>query len=114
MRQRCQQSKFFSESMRGILIVADHRVILRSNYQIWILDMTLDERGRLIFLLSGKPKGQAIREGSQTLMVTSGNGRVLRRLVIEETSFHRLVAGRAALYLLRNRDGLRLDKYNLP
>ena len=91
-----------------------NRVRVRSNYQIWILDMTLDERGRLIFLLSGKPKSQAIRQGSQTLMVTSVNGRVLRRLVIEDTSFHRLVAGRAALYLLRNRDGLRLDKYNLP
>lgn len=91
-----------------------NRVTLRSNYQIWILDMTLDERGRLIFLLSGKPKSQAMRQGSQTLLVTSANGRVLRRLVIEDTSFHRLVAGRAALYLLRNRDGVRLDKYDLP
>lgn len=87
---------------------------VRSNYQILVLDMTIDERGRLIFLLSGKPKGQAIRQGSQSLLVTSGSGRVLRRVMVEETSFHRLVAGPAVLYLLRNRDGLRLDKYDLP
>lgn len=89
-------------------------VTVRSNYQILVLDMTIDERGRLIFLLSGQSKGQAIRQGSQNLLVTSGSGKVLRRVTIEDTSFHRLVAGRAFLYLLRNRDGLRLDKYDLP
>lgn len=87
---------------------------VHSNYQILVLDMTLDERGRLIFLMSGKPKYQAMTEGSQTLLVTTGRGTVLRKLIIEDVAFHRLVAGHAALYLLRNRDGLRLDKYELP
>lgn len=91
-----------------------NRLSVRSNYQILVLDMTLDERGRLIFLLSGKPKFQAIRQGSQELLVTSSTGKVLRKVIIEDASFHRLVAGRTALYLLRNRDGLRLDQYDLP
>lgn len=87
---------------------------VRANYQILVLDMTLDARGRLIFLISGKPKYQAIAQGSQTLLVVNGAGRVLRKLTIEDAAFHRLVAGSTALYLLRNRDGLRLDKFQLP
>jgi hypothetical protein len=87
---------------------------VRANYQILVLDMTLDARGRLILLLSGKPKYQAIAQGSQTLLVVNGTGRVLRKLTIEDAAFHRLVAGSTALYLLRNRDGLRLDRYQLP
>lgn len=86
---------------------------VRSNYQILVLDITLDDRGRLIFLMSGKPKHQAIMQGSQTLLVTTERGRVLRRVNIEDAAFHRLVAGHAVLYLLRNRDGLRLDRYDL-
>ena len=87
---------------------------VRSNYQILVLDITLDDRGRLIFLMSGKPKYQAIMQGSQTLLVTTERGRVLRRVNIEDAAFHRLVAGHGVLYLLRNRDGLRLDRYDLP
>jgi hypothetical protein len=87
---------------------------VRANYQILVLDMTLDARGRLIFLLSGKQKYQAIAQGSQTLLVVNSAGRVLRKLTIEDAAFHRLLAGPTNLYLLRNRDGLRLDKYQLP
>ena len=87
---------------------------VRSNYQILVLDMTLDNRGRLIFLLSGKPKYQAITLGSQTLLVTGGSGTVLRKATIGDVAFHRLAAGPNGLYLLRNREGLRLEKYQLP
>ena len=91
-----------------------NRLTVHSNYQILVLDMTLDQRGRLIFLISGKPKYQAITQGSQTVLVMSDAGKVLRKVIIEGVAFHRLVAGHAVLYLLRNRDGLRLDKYDLP
>jgi hypothetical protein len=87
---------------------------VRANYQILVLDMTLDNRGRLIFLLSGKPKYQAITQGSQTLLVTGGSGTVLRKATIGDVAFHRLAAGPNGLYLLRNREGLRLEKYQLP
>ena len=87
---------------------------VRANYQILVLDMTLDNRGRLIFLISGKPKYQAITQGSQTLLVTGDRGTVLRKAMIGDAAFHRLAAGPNGLYLLRNRDGLRLEKYQLP
>ena len=87
---------------------------VRADYQILVLDMTVDNRGRLIFLISGKPKYQALTQGSQTLLVTGGRGTVLRKAMIEDAAFHRLAAGRNGLYLLRNREGLRLDKYQLP
>ena len=87
---------------------------VRADYQILVLDMTLDSRGRLIFLISGKPKYQAMTQGSQTLLVTGGRGTVLKKAMIEEAAFHRLAAAPNGLYLLRNRDGLRLDKYYLP
>ena len=90
------------------------QLTLRSNYQILVLDVTLDERGRLIFLISGKSRYEAIAQGSQNLLVTSSAGRVLRKVTIEDANFHRLAAGHGVLYLLRNRDGLRLDKYALP
>jgi hypothetical protein len=93
---------------------AGGRLTVRPNYQVLVLDLTLDDRGRLIFLLSGKSKSQAVSEGSQNLLVTNSVGKVLRKIIIEDTCFHRLVAGNGALYLLRNRDGLRLDKYVLP
>ena len=87
---------------------------VRADYQILVLDMTLDNRGRLIFLISGKPKYQALTQGSQTLLVTGGRGTVLRKAKIDDVAFHRLAAGPNGLYLLRNREGLRLDKYQLP
>lgn len=87
---------------------------LRADYQILVLDMTIDNRGRLIFLLSGKPKYQALTQGSQTLLVTGSRGTVLRKAMIEDVAFHRLAAGPNGLYLLRNREGVRLDKYQLP
>lgn len=89
-------------------------MVVRANYQILVLDMTLDNRGRLIFLLSGKPKYQAITQGSQTLLVTGSSGTVLRKATIGEVAFHRLAAGPNGLYFLRNREGLRLEKYQLP
>jgi hypothetical protein len=87
---------------------------VRANYQILVLDMTLDNHGRLIFLLSGKPKYQALTQGSQTLLVTGGSGTVLRKATLGDVAFHRLAAGPNGLYLLRNREGLRLEKYQLP
>ena len=87
---------------------------VRADYQILVLDMTVDNRGRLIFLISGKPKYQAITQGSQMLLVTGGRGMVLKKAMVEDAAFHRLAAGPNGLYLLRNRDGLRLDKYQLP
>jgi hypothetical protein len=73
------------------------RLTVRPNYQVLVLDLTLDERGRLIFLLSGKSRPQAVSEGSQNLLVTNGVGKVLRKVTIEDTFFHRLVAGHGAL-----------------
>lgn len=89
-------------------------IAVRADYQILVLDMTLDNRGRLIFLISGKSKYQAMTQGSQTLLVTGARGTLLRKALIEDTAFHRLAAGPNGLYLLRNREGLRLDRYQLP
>jgi len=65
-------------------------------------------------LMSGKPKFEAIGQGSQTLVITSNSGKPVEKVSVEDAAFHRLTAGRTGLYLLRNRDGLRLDRYQLP
>jgi hypothetical protein len=107
-----------SEVQIGPPTVSSHKqgnlLAVRANYQILVLDFTLDARGRLVFLMSGKPKFEAIGQGSQTLVITSNSGKPVEKVSVEDAAFHRLTAGRTGLYLLRNRDGLRLDRYQLP
>lgn len=87
-------------------------VTVTSTYQILVLDMTIDSRGRLYVLLSGKYKIPALNEGTRKLSVFAGTGRVLKTTLLDY-NFHRLAAGDRHLYLLRNRKPLRLDIYSL-
>jgi hypothetical protein len=89
-------------------------VAVSSKYQILVLDMALDRRGRLHLLMSGKNKFQALTQGSRKLVVSTNKGQVLGRFDIQESSFHRLGAGADVLYLLRNRRPSRLEMYTLP
>jgi hypothetical protein len=84
--------------------------VVRSRYQILVLDMAADARGRLYILLSGKNKVPALTEGTQKLMVLAHDGRVLRKALLEN-NFHRLAISNGRLYLLRNRTPFRLDEY---
>jgi hypothetical protein len=84
--------------------------VVRSRYQILVLDMAVDMRGRIYLLVSGKNKVPALTEGTQKLMVVSENGRVLRKALLGN-SFHRLAISNGRLYLLRNRMPFRLDEY---
>jgi hypothetical protein len=84
--------------------------VVRARYQILVLDMAADARGRLFLLLSGKNKVPALTEGTQKLMVLADNGRVLKRALLEN-NFHRLAISNGRLYLLRNRMPFRLDEY---
>lgn len=86
--------------------------IVRSRYQILILDMAADSRGRLYLLLSGKSKVPALTEGSQRLVVLANNGRILKKAILEN-NFHRVAISNGRLYLLRNRTPFRLDEYPL-
>lgn len=86
--------------------------VVRARYQILVLDMAADARGRLFLLLSGKNKVPALTEGSQKLVVVDGDGRVLKRALLEN-NFHRLAISNGRLYLLRNRMPFRLDEYPL-
>ena len=84
--------------------------VVRARYQILVLDMAADTRGRLYLLLSGKNKVPALTEGTQKLMVLAPNGRVLSRALLEN-NYHRLATANGKLYLLRNRMPFRLDEY---
>jgi len=84
--------------------------VVSSRYQILVLDMAADARGRLFLLLSGKNKVPALTEGTPALVVVGENGRVLKRAVLEN-NFHRLAISNGRLYLLRNRVPFRLDEY---
>ena len=86
--------------------------VVRARYQILVLDMVADARGRLFLLLSGKNKVAAITEGTQKLMVLTDRGRLLKKALLEN-NFHRLAIGNNRLYLLRNRAPFRLDEYPL-
>lgn len=86
--------------------------VVRARYQILVLDMVADARGRLFLLLSGKNKVPALTEGTQKLMVLGGNGRVLKRALLEN-NFHRLAISNGRLYLLRNRMPFRVDEYRM-
>jgi hypothetical protein len=86
---------------------------ISSKYQIGVLDVALDGRGRLVLLLSGENKYQALHNGSRNLAVTNGRGQILAKYEVDSGPFNRLTAGNGLLYLLRNRGPLRLDKFAL-
>jgi hypothetical protein len=85
-------------------------MVVRSIYQILVLDMAIDAQGRLYLLLSGQNKTPALTQGTRKLMVLTGNGRVLQKADLDH-NFHRLATGNGRLFLLRNRKPLRLDTY---
>jgi hypothetical protein len=91
-----------------------NRLTVTSRYQILVLDVALDVHGHLLLLMSGENKFQALMHGSRTLVVMTGAGKVLSRTAIDEASFNRLTVDSDVLYLLRNRDPLRLERYSLP
>lgn len=91
-----------------------NQLIVSSKYQILVLDMAVDRRGRLHLLLSGKDKIPALTQGSRKLLVVSGGGKTLAKYDVKEDAFHRVAAGDGILYLLRNRRALRLEMYALP
>jgi hypothetical protein len=86
---------------------------ISSRYQILVLDMAVDNASHLYLLMSGKNHAQARSEGSRLLLVTTATGKTLKKIPLED-NFHRLAANGSALYLLKNRDALRLKKYALP
>jgi len=86
--------------------------VVRARYQILVLDIAVDARGRLFLLLSGKNKVPALTEGTPKLVVINQNGRVLKSALLEN-NFHRLAISNGSLYLLRNRMPFRLDQYPL-
>jgi hypothetical protein len=81
-----------------------------SKYQILVLDMAADKQDRLYLLISGKNKTPALHQGTPKLRVVDKAGRTLKSLTLDH-SFHRLVVGNRSLYLLRNREPLRVDEY---
>lgn len=85
-------------------------MVVRSRYQILVLDLASDARGRLYLLLSGKNKVPALTEGTQKLLVLTNTGRVVRKALLEN-NFHRLTISNGRLFLLRNRTPFRLDEY---
>lgn len=88
-------------------------VAVNAKYQIVVLDMAADGRGRLYLLMSGKNKFQALTQGTPSLMVTTAAGRALKKVSLE-SNFHRLAVGSNNLLLLRNREPLKLDAYPMP
>jgi hypothetical protein len=91
-----------------------HQLMVTSQYQLGVLDVAVDRRGRLYLLLSGRDKIQALTQGSRKLLVTTSKGKVLGRFDIQEAGFHRLGAAGDVLFLLRNRRALRLEMYKFP
>lgn len=88
-------------------------IAVTSQYQILVLDMAVDRRGKLYLLMSGKNKFQALNEGSSTLAVVANAGHTLKTVSLQ-SNFHRLMVGDNNLYLLRNREPLMLDAYPIP
>ena len=86
---------------------------VRARYQILVLDMALDRRGRLHLLISGKNKVPALTEGTTNLRVVTSSGRPVRSVALAR-AYHRILATDRRLYLLRNRSPLSLDAYPLP
>lgn len=85
-------------------------MVVRSRYQILVLDLAADARGHLYLLLSGKSKVPALTEGTQKLLVLTNGGRVVGKALLEN-NFHRVVVNNGRLFLLRNRMPFRLDEY---
>lgn len=85
-------------------------MVVRSRYQILVLDLAADARGNLYLLLSGKNKVPALTEGTQKMLVLTNSGRVVRKALLEN-NFHRLAISNGRLFLLRNRAPFRLDEY---
>lgn len=89
-------------------------VALIPDYQVLVLDITIDDHGRLYFLTSGEKKAQALRRGTQKLFVTSSQGKILQEFILQEDFYHRLAAASSkSLFLLRNRKPFRLERYVL-
>lgn len=88
-------------------------VAVISKYQILVLDMAVDARGKLYLLMSGKNKFQAINQGTSNLTVLANTGQTLKKLSLQ-SNFQRLAVGSNNLYLLRNRNSLALDAYPMP
>lgn len=88
-------------------------VAVDAKYQIAVLDMAVDGRGRLYLLMSGQNKFQALTQGTTNMVVTTDTGRTLKRTSLE-SNFQRIAAGRGNLFLLRNRESLKLDAYPMP
>lgn len=86
-------------------------MVVRARYQILVLDLAADARGRLYLLMSGKNKVPALTEGTQKLLVLTKSGQVVRKALLEN-NFHRLAISNGRLYLLRNRSPFRLDEYS--
>jgi hypothetical protein len=85
-------------------------ISVSAKYQILVLDMAADRRGRLYVLLSGKNKTPALTEGTHKLAILERDGRILSTAELENNCHGVAVANRR-LYLLRNRKPLRLDAY---
>ena len=81
-----------------------------AKYQIFVLDIAADKQDRLYLLMSGKNIAPAIQQGTAKLRVLTATGRTLKNITLDH-SFHRLAAGDKSLYLLRNREPLRVDEY---
>lgn len=85
-------------------------VSVTSKYQILVLDIAADKQDQLYLLISGKNNAPAILYGTTKLRVLTKTGRTLKEVNLDH-SFHRVAAGNRSLYLLRNREPLRLDEY---
>jgi hypothetical protein len=85
-------------------------VSVTARYQILVLDIAADKQDRLYLLISGKNNAAAVQQGTPKLRVLNKTGRTLKNVTLDH-SFHRLAAGNKSLYLLRNRQPLRVDEY---
>jgi hypothetical protein len=91
-----------------------NRLSVSSKYQILVLDLGLDSRGRLIMLMSGENKFQALSKGSRKLVVANATGQEVGRFELEDGPFNRLAIDGNSFYLLRNRPPLRVDRFSIP
>jgi hypothetical protein len=85
-------------------------VSITTKYQILVLDIAADKQDRLYLLISGKNKAPAIQQGTAKLRVLNKKGHTLKNVTLDH-SFHHLAAGDKSVYLLRNRQPLRVDEY---
>lgn len=93
--------------------IQGNQLAVSAQYQILVLDMAVDQKGRLYLLISGQNKVVALTRGSRNLRVTTSTGRILDNISLDD-SFHRLAVQENVLYLLRSRKGPRLVRYALP